>query len=76
MTNEAAVADAGARVGAPSRCPTRTSRARAPRRAIGVARAMADGFERALLVPGDCPALDPTELDGLLGERARPAQVS
>ncbi len=36
--------------------------------AIGVARALADGFDRALLVPGDCPALDSTELDGLLGD--------
>jgi len=33
---------------------------------LGVARALADGFERVLCVPGDCPALDPVELDGLL----------
>jgi 2-phospho-L-lactate guanylyltransferase len=36
--------------------------------AVGVARAVADGYDRALLVPGDCPALDPAELDGLLGD--------
>ncbi len=43
--------------------------------AIGVARAMADGFDRALLVPGDCPALDPIELDGLLGDSRTAASV-
>ncbi len=40
---------------------------------LGVQRAMADGFERALCIPGDCPALDPDELDALLamtGERS------
>jgi 2-phospho-L-lactate/phosphoenolpyruvate guanylyltransferase len=34
--------------------------------ALGVRRALADGFERVLCVPGDCPALDPAELDALL----------
>jgi 2-phospho-L-lactate guanylyltransferase len=34
--------------------------------ALGVARALADGFERVLCIPGDCPALDPAELDSLL----------
>jgi 2-phospho-L-lactate guanylyltransferase len=34
--------------------------------ALGVARALAEGFERVLCVPGDCPALDPAELDELL----------
>ncbi|MGN6373052.1 MAG: 2-phospho-L-lactate guanylyltransferase [Solirubrobacteraceae bacterium] len=33
---------------------------------IGLARAAQDGFERALCVPGDCPALDPVELERLL----------
>ncbi|MGH2865184.1 MAG: 2-phospho-L-lactate guanylyltransferase [Solirubrobacteraceae bacterium] len=33
---------------------------------LGVRRALADGFERVLCVPGDCPALDPAELDELL----------
>jgi 2-phospho-L-lactate guanylyltransferase len=33
---------------------------------LGVARALEIGARRALLVPGDCPALDPQELDGLL----------
>jgi 2-phospho-L-lactate guanylyltransferase len=34
--------------------------------AQGVARAAAEGFERVLCVPGDCPALDPGELRALL----------
>ena len=33
---------------------------------LGIARASADGFERVLCVPGDCPALDPEELSALL----------
>jgi 2-phospho-L-lactate guanylyltransferase len=46
---------------------------------LGIRRALADGAERVLCVPGDCPALDPAELDALLaadvpGERAA-AQV-
>jgi 2-phospho-L-lactate/phosphoenolpyruvate guanylyltransferase len=34
--------------------------------ALGVKRALADGIERVLCIPGDCPALDPAELDALL----------
>ncbi len=34
--------------------------------AQGIARAAAEGFERVLCVPGDCPALDPGELEALL----------
>jgi 2-phospho-L-lactate guanylyltransferase len=33
---------------------------------LGVARAATEHFERVLCVPGDCPALDPSELDSLL----------
>ncbi len=36
---------------------------------IGVRRALAEGIERVLCIPGDCPALDPAELDGLLASR-------
>ncbi len=48
---------------------------------LGVRRALADGFERVLCIPGDCPALDPRELDALLasdagaGESASAARV-
>jgi 2-phospho-L-lactate/phosphoenolpyruvate guanylyltransferase len=38
--------------------------------ALGIRRALALGFERVLCVPGDCPALDPSELGGLLGAHA------
>jgi 2-phospho-L-lactate guanylyltransferase len=34
--------------------------------ALGVRRALADGMQRALCIPGDCPALDASELDALL----------
>jgi 2-phospho-L-lactate/phosphoenolpyruvate guanylyltransferase len=34
--------------------------------ALGIERARAEGIERALCVPGDCPALDPRELQSLL----------
>jgi 2-phospho-L-lactate/phosphoenolpyruvate guanylyltransferase len=33
---------------------------------VGVGHAIGDGFERALLVPGDTPLLDPAELSALL----------
>ena len=39
---------------------------------LGVAEAFARGARRVLLVAGDCPALDPTEIDALL-ERDAPA---
>jgi 2-phospho-L-lactate/phosphoenolpyruvate guanylyltransferase len=41
-----------------------------PAAALGVQAALRAGAERVLLVPGDCPALDPTELNELI---ARPA---
>lgn len=39
--------------------------------AKGIRHALEQGFDRALLVPGDCPVLDPAEVDALL-ERAVP----
>jgi 2-phospho-L-lactate/phosphoenolpyruvate guanylyltransferase len=36
----------------------------------GVQRARAEGVERVLCVPGDCPGIDAAELDGLLAEHA------
>jgi 2-phospho-L-lactate guanylyltransferase len=38
--------------------------------ALGIERALVEGFERVLCVPGDCPALNPAELDSLLGSGA------
>ena len=40
-----------------------------PAASLGIGYARSEGFDRALLVPGDCPALDPAEIDELL---ARP----
>lgn len=48
--------------------------------ALGIVRALADGVERALCIPGDCPALDPRELDALLAaadaRRVSPARAA
>ncbi|HZE05954.1 MAG TPA: 2-phospho-L-lactate guanylyltransferase, partial [Solirubrobacteraceae bacterium] len=41
----------------------------------GIARARELGMERALLVPGDCPLLDPRELDALIERRVRAPSV-
>jgi 2-phospho-L-lactate/phosphoenolpyruvate guanylyltransferase len=38
---------------------------------LGVRHAIEAGFERVLLVPGDCPALDPAELAPLLSEHGQ-----
>ncbi len=44
---------------------------------LGVRRALAEGIERVLCIPGDCPALDPRELDELLAACARgPARAT
>jgi 2-phospho-L-lactate/phosphoenolpyruvate guanylyltransferase len=43
---------------------------------IGVAHALAGGFERVLLVPGDCPALDAGALRTLLERPMRPPAVT
>ncbi|HEY2216173.1 MAG TPA: 2-phospho-L-lactate guanylyltransferase [Solirubrobacteraceae bacterium] len=43
---------------------------------LGVQRALADGFERVLCIPGDCPALDPAELYELLGVAADSGSLS
>jgi 2-phospho-L-lactate/phosphoenolpyruvate guanylyltransferase len=40
--------------------------------ALGIAHVLEQGAERALLVPGDCPALDPGELDALIAREVEP----
>ena len=42
---------------------------------LGVRRALAEGIERVLCVPGDCPALDPQEVQGLLEHTGPTAEV-
>lgn len=37
---------------------------------LGARQAALDGADRVLLVPGDCPALDPREVDSLIGDRS------
>ena len=39
---------------------------------IGIEAALAGGYDEALLVPGDCPALDPDELEVLLARPVLP----
>jgi 2-phospho-L-lactate/phosphoenolpyruvate guanylyltransferase len=43
--------------------------------ARGIARAVELGAERVLLVPGDCPLLDPVEVDALLSRSVEPPVV-
>jgi 2-phospho-L-lactate/phosphoenolpyruvate guanylyltransferase len=38
---------------------------------LGIERALEEGFERVLCVPGDCPAADPEEISSLLAAHAR-----
>jgi 2-phospho-L-lactate guanylyltransferase len=49
--------------------PDAAEAGQSPAAAAGVARALELGAERVLLVPGDCPALEPAEVDELLAER-------
>jgi len=42
---------------------------------LGVRAALRSGADRALLVPGDCPALDPAEVERLLVHPAGPRSV-
>ena len=42
---------------------------------LAIATAIESGVERVLLVPGDCPLLDPTELDELLARPPEPPSV-
>jgi 2-phospho-L-lactate guanylyltransferase len=43
---------------------------------LGIAAALATGADRVLLVPGDCPALDPAELDVLLARAVDPPSIA
>jgi 2-phospho-L-lactate guanylyltransferase len=42
---------------------------------LGLARARELDADRALLVPGDCPLLDPAEIDALVARRVGPTSV-
>ncbi len=71
VTAEALADDAGAVV-IPD--PDEAGQSAAAQR--GIDAALERGAERVLLVPGDCPALDPIELGRLLGEHSTPPQVT
>lgn len=43
--------------------------------AVGIDAALANGAERVLCIPGDCPALDPAEIAALLREHESPVVV-
>jgi 2-phospho-L-lactate guanylyltransferase len=43
---------------------------------LGIGRALELGAERVLLVPGDCPALDPAEVAAILGDRSGARSVT
>lgn len=66
VTNEPTVGDAARAAGAVIVADEHED-GQSPAAAAGIARARQLGAERVLLVPGDCPALDPHELDDLLG---------
>lgn len=42
---------------------------------LAIATALENGVDRVILVPGDCPLLDPRELDGLLAQSLAPPSV-
>ena len=65
VTNEPSVAAAGRYLGATVVDDTAEDGQSAAAE-LGIARALADGFERVLCVPGDCPTLDQGELTRLL----------
>jgi len=68
VTSEPSVAAAALRLGA-SVVEDTADDGQSAAVTLGVARALADGFERVLCIPGDCPAMDPAELDALLADR-------
>jgi 2-phospho-L-lactate guanylyltransferase len=72
VTNEHAVA-AAARYQGALLVPDSAEDGQSAAVALGIARARDEGAERVLCVPGDCPTLDPAELDALLQvDRAPP----
>jgi 2-phospho-L-lactate guanylyltransferase len=71
VTNEESAASAASALGAIAIRDTAES-GQSAAALIGVQRALAEGFQRVLCVPGDCPALDPAELDALLAPRRAP----
>lgn len=67
VTNEASVA-AAARAGGATVAADPHETGQSAAALVGIEQATAGGFDRVLLVPGDCPAVDPAELTQLLGQ--------
>ena len=67
ITNEPTVVSIAEPLGA-TIAPDHRDAGQSAAAAIGVEYAKRNGFERVLMVPGDCPALDRDELDALLDE--------
>lgn len=65
ITNEELVSELAAELGAEVLADPH-ERGQSAAAAVGVAYALEHGFARVLLAPGDCPALEPSEVDGLL----------
>ncbi len=66
VTNEESIADAARERGA-TLLPDSAEQGQSAAVALGIALAAEQGMARVLCVPGDCPALDPSELGILLG---------
>jgi 2-phospho-L-lactate/phosphoenolpyruvate guanylyltransferase len=73
VTNEQSVAEAARSLGA-TVVEDSAERGQSAAVALGVNHALAVGLERALCIPGDCPALDPAELSELLDGAAAAAE--
>ncbi len=69
VTNEPRVLELAAECGART-APDPQESGQSAAAQVGIKLALAENFRRVLLVPGDCPALDPAELDELLGASA------
>ena len=75
VTNEHSVATLASAQGATVLAdPTESGQSAAA--LIGIRHALANAYERALLVPGDCPALDDDALRALLERAAAPPAVT
>jgi 2-phospho-L-lactate guanylyltransferase len=68
VTNEASVAAAARYLGA-TVVPDTAEDGQSAAVALGIAEALREGFARVLCIPGDCPALDPAEIQDLLADR-------
>jgi 2-phospho-L-lactate guanylyltransferase len=75
VTNEHSVATLASAEGATVLAdPTESGQSAAA--LVGIRHALANGYQRALLVPGDCPALDDAALRALLEHAAAPPAVT